>query len=192
MAIAAPLALVAGGIGAGVSAYGQVEAGQATANAANYQAAVASNNAIIANQNADYAVAAGQAEAAMSSMKGAAQVGRIKTAQAASGVDVNTGSAVAVQAGQREVNKLDSETLLNNAELKAYGYRSQATGYTAQAGLESLEAEQAPLGADIGAAGGLLGSASSLGLKWAQLGTSPGGSSDVSSLATGLGSGGAP
>lgn len=173
MAVLAPLALVAGLAGAGISAAGQVEQGQATATAANYNAQVAANNATIANQNATYATAAGQTQAAAKSLQGAAVGGRIKAAQAASGVDVNTGSAVNVQASQRETSKLDTETVLNNAELQAYGYRANATNFQATSGLETEEAEQAPIGADIGAAGGLLGSASSLGLKWSQLG--PGG-----------------
>lgn len=170
MSFAAPAALIAGGIGAGVQAYGQVEQGQAQANAANYQAEVARNNAVIANQGADYAISAGQAQSANVSRRGAANIGKIKTAQAASGVDVNSGSAAAVQEGARETNKLDTETVLNNSELQAYGYRSNATSYTAQAGLDTLQAEQAPIGADLAAAGGFLGNASSLGTKWASLG----------------------
>lgn len=166
----ATAAVIAGVAGAGISAAGAVEGGQATANAANYNAQVAKNNATIANQNADYVVAAGQEAASNESRKNAAQSGKIKATQAASGVDVNTGSSKDVQVSERETGQLDSETVLNNSELKAYGYRSQATGFEATAGLETAEAEQAPIGADLTAAGGLLGSASSLGLKWSQLG----------------------
>jgi hypothetical protein len=170
MAFAAPLALAVGVLGAGISAAGAVESGQATANAANYNAQVARNNATVANQNATYATAAGEQAAANKSMEGAARGGKIKAAEAASGIDVNTGSATKVQASQRETSQLDSETVLNNAELQAYGYRSQATGFTATSGLETEEAQQAPIGADIGAAGGLLSSASALGSKWSQAG----------------------
>lgn len=170
MTFAAPAALGLGALGAGVSAFGSIEQGQATANAANYQAQVSANNATIANQNANYATEAGQAQAGAQSLKGAATAGRIKTAQAASGIDVNTGSAANVQVSQREQSNVDSATMLNNAELQAYGYRSQATGFEAQEGLEKTEAEQAPIGADLSAAGGLLGSASGLGFKWSQFG----------------------
>jgi hypothetical protein len=159
-----PLAL--GVAGAGISAFGAVEQGQATADAAAYNAKVASNNAIIANQNAEYAVTAGVTKAGNVSEQNAAEVGQIKTALAANNVDIGSKSAVDVVAGQREKGELDAQTALNNAELSAYGYRSQATGFEAQAGLEKQEAEQAPEGADIGAAGGLLQSASSLGFKW--------------------------
>jgi hypothetical protein len=164
-------ALGAGLLGAGISAYGQIEQGQATANAANYAAQVARNNELVATQNANYALAAGQQKAQTESLKGAATGGRIKAAQAASGIDINTGSALRVQQGQREQAQLDTETVLNNAELQAYGYRTQAANYKAQSELDTAEAEQAPIGAGIGAAGGFLGSASGVALKWSQLGS---------------------
>jgi hypothetical protein len=97
---------------------------------------VTQNNAIVANQNAQYASEAGLAQAAATSLKGASQAGKVKTAQAASGIDVNTRSAVNVQASERETNVLSSETVLNNAELQYYGYRAAAPGYERQAGLE--------------------------------------------------------
>lgn len=162
--------------GTAVTAFGQVEQGQATANAANYQAQVAQNNAQIAEQNAAGAVMAGQQQAAASSLKSAGTAGQIKTAQAASGIDVNTGSAVDVQQSQREQGQLDAETVLHNAQLEAYGYRSQATGFQAQAGLETATAEQAPIGAGIGAAGTILQGASGIASKWTG-GASSGGDS---------------
>ena len=151
---------------AAVTASGAVAGGIAQGNASSYQAAVARNNSTIANQNADYAEEAGQAQADAVARKGAAQGGKIKTAFAANNVDVNTGSASRVQASQRETSKLDTETVLNNANLTAYGYRSQATGFTATAGLESYEAGEAPIGGALNAAGDLLSGASSAGTKW--------------------------
>lgn len=111
------------------------------------------------------------------SLKGAAQGGKIKASQAANGIDVNTGSAVDVQTGAREANELDSETVLNNAQLSAYGYRSQQTGFTAEAGLDKNKAEEAPIAGDLNAAGGLLSSASSIGGKFGGGGNWAGGSS---------------
>jgi hypothetical protein len=166
MAFMAAAAPVLGLAGAATYAVGTIESGQATSNAATYQAQVAQNNAIIAEQNANYASEAGLASAVATSMKGAAASGKVKATQAASGIDVNTGSAVNVQASERETNVLSSETVLKNAELQACGYRAKATSEEAQAGLEKEDAEQATVGADIGATGNLLSSASSIGLKW--------------------------
>jgi hypothetical protein len=157
---------VVGLAGAAASAGGTVLGGIAQGNMSEYQATVAKNNAIIADQNAAYASAAGEAQAQAVSLKGAATAGKIKTAQAANGVDVNTGSAVNVQKSQAETSQLDTETTLNNAELQVHGYRANAMNYTAQAGLDQAEAEEAPIGADLSAAGNLLSSASSIGTKW--------------------------
>jgi hypothetical protein len=166
MAFMAAAAPILGLVGTGVSAVGTIESGYATSNAAAYQAQVAQNNATIAEQNATYASNAGLAQAAATSMKGAAGSGKIKATQAASGIDVNTGSAVNVQASERETNVLSSETVLNNAELQSYGYRAAATGYEATAGLEKEEEAQAPIGAIFSAAGNLLSGASAVSAKW--------------------------
>jgi len=154
-------------IGALTSAVGTGAGALAQGQSANYQAQVASNNAIIANQNATHAEQAGEEQAQEQSIKGAAAGGRIKAAQGANGVDVNSGSAVDVQASEREENKLDTENVFNNAQLQAYGYRTQSTSYEAQAGLDTMAAEDAPIEGALGATGGLLSNASSIGFKWA-------------------------
>lgn len=136
-------------------AVGTLAEGQAQANAANY-------NAEVARMNAAHASAAGSQQATMESLKGAAIGGQLKAQQSANNVDVNTGSALKVQQGQREASELNAATTENNALLEAYGYKSQAA-------LDSAEAQQAVEGSWFKAAGGLLGDASSLGPKWDSL-----------------------
>jgi hypothetical protein len=167
--MAAAIAPVAGSLGiagAGIGALGSIFGGFATASAANYQAQIARNNAIVANYNATNAALAGQTTAQAVSLKAAAQGGQIKASQAANNIDVNTGSAVAVQKSQRETGELDTLTAMNNAALAAYGYQQQATGFTAQAGLEEAEAAQAPYGGALGASGNLLSNAANIGFKF--------------------------
>lgn len=159
-------AIALGAIGAAVSTVGLVAQGESASKSANYSAQVARNNAVIAEQNAAYSAQAGTVAATASSQRGAANLAKIKVAQAAGNIDVNSGSATAVRASQAETNKLDTETTAHNALLSAYGYRTQATSDTAQAGLLQNEADAAPIGAGLSAAGGLLGQASSLGFKW--------------------------
>lgn len=149
-----------------VAVVGALESGAAAKNAADYQSAVANNNAQIAKQNADYALQAGQVSAENQSRKGAAQIGHIKTAQAASGVNVNSGSALEVQAGQRETNQLDTETVLNNAQLHAYGYRTQATNFEAEAKLDTMKGEQAQEASYFKAGSDILSGASGISGKW--------------------------
>lgn len=145
LAAAAPVLGVLGGVvGAAGSLYQGMYAGQ-----------VSKNNAIVAKQNADYVEKAGQVEAEVQSMKGAAKSARIKSVQSASGVDVNTGSAAAVQASQRGANAFDIETIVHNADLSAYGYRTQAKNFEDQA-------TQDEVGGFLNAGSTLIGSASSI------------------------------
>lgn len=87
-------------------------------------------------------------------LSAAATGGQVKAAQAANNIDVNTGSAVAVQQGTRQAGYLNTETVMNNAELAAYGYRTQQRGFTEQAGLETMAAQEAPPAAGLATAGG--------------------------------------
>lgn len=166
------IAAVSGGLGAlgAVTQFiGSAEAGYAASNAATYQAAVAHNNAIIASQNAEEAAQAGVAQAGAVSLKAAERYGAVRSGQAASGVDVNTGSAVDVRAATRTAGALDSETVLHNAELAVYGYRAKATSFEAESELDKMKAEQAKEAGLIGGAGGLIGSASAVGFKFGGL-----------------------
>lgn len=162
----ATAALVASIAGAATTAGSTIAGGYAKQDASNYQAAVASNNAIASGQQAEYAANAGQVKGAKQSLKGAAEGGRLKTVQAANGVNVNTGSAVDAQVAQREGAKLDTETVINNADLTAYGYRRQQDNFEAQEGLDKATADNAVPAAALSATGGLLSSAGSLGMKW--------------------------
>lgn len=142
--------------GTAASVMGQIQQGNAAKAAAEYQAQVARNNAIAAQQKADYALKVGQQKAAQESQKGAQQLARIKVAQAASGLDISSGSALDVQQSQREINVLDAETVMHNAQLEAYGYRSQAQNFRSQADLSELEGRSAVKSSQIGAGGTLL------------------------------------
>lgn len=119
-----------------------------------YQGAVADNNAKIAEQKGDYAMMAGNQNAALASLKGAAEGADIKVAQAANGVDVNSGSASKVRTSHRIASELDVDTILHNAELERYGYTIESDNL-------KNEATASRVGAVIGAAGDMLSGASS-------------------------------
>lgn len=171
VAPALPMIAAAGAIGsAGLSAYGAIQGGRATRDAQNYKAAVAMNNKVVAEQNAEGAINAGVAKGQAQGLKGRAVGGAIKAKQAASGVDVNSGSNVDVQEAQAEQSRLDVETVLHNADLAAYGYRTQATNFEAEAVMDKAAGEQAEKAGYIKAGTSLLGAASSLGWKWGGMG----------------------
>lgn len=142
-------------IGAGVSAAGTIFGGIAQARQAEYQAEVARNNQIIAQQRADYARQAGQAQATAQGIKERSRQGALRAALAASGLDVNTGSAGDLQEGEAGTGALNQMTAEHNALLSAYGYEGQATGFGAEAGLQESRASSAIPGALFSAAGSL-------------------------------------
>ena len=156
MAFAAPLAAI-------TMATGALVQGAATQNAADYQSAVASNNALEASRNAAYSTQAGRVQAEQKSRQGAEKQAAVKTAMAANGVDVNTGSAVTVQEGERENAVTDTDTTMHNAVLKAYGYRTQETNFQAESQLDKAKGEDAAIGSYFNATGDLLSGAKGFG-----------------------------
>jgi hypothetical protein len=167
---ALPVIAVASVMAAATSAYGAIEQGEAASNAAKYQAQVAANNATIANQNADYATQAGAAKEANQDLANAQREGAVRAALGSSGVDVNEGSALKVQIGQKLADQQTSATIRNQAQLNAYGFRTQASNFTAQSGLDIAQAGQATTGAALSATGSILSGASSVAGAYAKFG----------------------
>ena len=175
----ATASLATGLVSAGVGAAGAIASAQANAANANYQSQVAANNAITANQNAEYATQAGQEKAQEQSLKAREQQGAVTTALAANGLDVNSGTPEDVRKTQRETGELGTEQTVDLAALQAYGYRTQSTNFAAESGLQTAEAGEAGTAGALGASGGLLAGASALGgnfAKFQQSGVYGGGS----------------
>lgn len=144
-------------VGAGVSAYGIEQQGKAASNAAQYNSEVAANNAKIAQQNSAYAAAEGEQNTNAALMKTRAEVGAIKASQAASGVDVDSGSAVDVRSSAAETGELNAINIRSEAARKAYGYQTEAAGYSGQAGLDKSAASNDAAAGDIGADASIIG-----------------------------------
>lgn len=151
LAIGSIVATVAG---AAVSAYGAVQQGKAQQEMSNYQAEVAQNNAKIATEK-------GEAQATQVGLANRQKLGAITTGEAASGVDVNTGSAGQVRQSAKLLGQTDVETAKSNAALQNYGFRTQSS-------LDVFAGENAAAAGNIGAAGSLLSGASSVGSEYAQ------------------------
>jgi len=161
-AIGAGASLLSSGVSAAGSAKGAGKQGAAQAQAAMYNAQVARNNATIDNWAADYTGKVGFIQAADQSTKGAVTGAKVKTAQAANGIDVNTGSAVDVQVGQREIGQKDATTVLRDAQLKAYGYRVAANNENSKADLDTMGASADQQAASASAQGSILSGATSI------------------------------
>lgn len=162
----ASLGLTAAGGLAG--AVGQIQAGQAQAAADKYNATMARQNANVAKENATIAGQSGEAQAAIQQQKTRALVGSTKANQAASGIDVNTGSAVSVRTSEAELGGLDALTIRSNAAREAYGYRVQETNYKAQGELDEFAAKNAQEAGWVGGVSTLLGAAGTAGSNFAK------------------------
>lgn len=158
--------LIAAGVGAAASAGGAIYGGIAARNQANYQAEVAKNNQQIAAQNERYARAAGSVATERAGLAARAKQGALGAALAGSGIDADSGSASEVRQSEAEIGRLSEETTAQNADLTAYGYKTQATNFAASATLDRSAAANAIPGSVLSAGGSLLSSASLLPLKY--------------------------
>jgi hypothetical protein len=159
-----------------------------------YQAGVAEVNRQIAEQNASYARDVGEVSASQEGMKDRAALSSAKASQGASGLDVNTGSAVNVRESMVEMGQYNQAVIRSNAAKVAYNFDVTATQDAAQrdlhtyaAGQDKIQAandmtaagltmEAIPLqqqafalagsAGDISSIGSLLGAAGSVASKW--------------------------
>ena len=154
--------------GTGIGALGAIQQGQASSEAAKYNASIAAANAQIASQNATFAGEAGTAQVEQASLQNRSRVGAIEANQAASGLDVNKGSAVDVRSSAQQLGELNAITVRSNAARQAYGYQTQATNYTAQSQLDKTQAENDLTSSYINAGGTVLGGLGTAASRYAQ------------------------
>ncbi len=158
--------LVASAASAGVGALGASASADASSAAYNYKAAVANNNAIIAQRNADAALAAGRQGGQTNDLKTRNLVGTQVATEASSGLDVGSGTNVNLRESAYNLGHLDTLTILNNAAKNAAGFKAQGMNFTAETGLDTASAENAQVAGNYGVATSLLGGASSFASKW--------------------------
>lgn len=169
--MASPTAVGSVGLGAtaagsALSAYGAYEGGQSQSRMYGYQAQVAQINSNIALQNADYARMQGEQQSVIEGRKGAQQLGGIRAAEGASGLNVNSGSAAQVQASQKGTTALDLNQIRSNAAKTAYDFDVQSTEDINQAGLYTAASANAKTAGDISALSSIVGGAGSVSSKW--------------------------
>lgn len=149
-------AAVAAVAGAATAAYGAYSSGQASSAAAKYNSQTAANNAAIATQNARFAAEEGEVNVANEQQKTRAELGGILANQGASGVDVNSGSAVDVRSSAAETGELNAINIRANAARQAYGYETQAASDMGQSALDKSQAGNDTTAGYIGAGSTLL------------------------------------
>jgi len=151
-----------------LSAFGALQSGRSQSEMFQYQSGIATLNQKIALQNRDYALATGETEAQRYGMGAAQRLGKIRAAQGASGVDVNSGSPSQVQDSQQKVTDIDLAQIRNNAARRAYGFEIEASQDAAQSGLYARAGADAEKAGKIKALTSLVTGTASVADKWLQ------------------------
>lgn len=153
-------------IGTAISIAGQVQQSRAAQAQASFQAAVARNNAIIAQRAAADARLRGKVEAGKQGLRTRQFIARQRVAQAGLGQTVDVGSALDLTADAAAAGKLDELTIRGNAEREAIGFLTQAGSFTAEAQLAQLRGDAARRALPLQIAGSLVSLAGTVNDKW--------------------------
>ncbi len=170
----AAIGLVASLASAAVGAVGAMQQANATAAAANYQAQVNENNAIIANRNAEDARKRGAVAEEEHRRKVSALQGRQTAVMSANGVDTTSGSPLDILADTAQMGELDALTIRGNADREAKGYEAQSMNFRAESGLNRMQAKSAKAAGTIGAVGAVVSGFGQVADKWYKMGSSVG------------------
>lgn len=155
----------AGGL---LSGLGAKEEADANAAAYRYKAGIAMLNKQINEQNASWALQSGGIQSMEAGLKARQEIANTKVQQAASNLDVNSGSAKAVRDTQTEVTQFDQNVIKWDSEKAAYGYETKATMDVAEANLDQMAATQSEEAGDIKMVTSFLNAGSSVAGKWMQ------------------------
>ena len=145
-----PMSLGMAGLGAGMSLFkgfsgaaGARSAGAAASSADQFQAFVALKNAEIADQDAAWAMQSGEQNAYNTGMQGRQAVGKLKAAQGASGVDVNSKSFTDSRIGVENASLQDATNVRTHAAQQSYGDSMRAWASRTQAMMDMMGASEA-------------------------------------------------
>jgi hypothetical protein len=169
---AAPLAgLAVAGVAGATSAYESAQASkqQAASQAAsfNYQAQVAKNNALVSSQNANAELAENNLKVQQLQTQKSQQLAAVRAAMGANGIQLNTGSSLAVQSGVATAGQQSVWSQQFDGIANAISLQNQAQDYSADAGLDTSTAENDITGGNLAATGTIISGASSVASKWA-------------------------
>jgi len=162
------VAAVGSGIGGIVQGVGAKFSGEARGAAYRYKAGVALLNKQINEQNANWALESGDIKSMEEGLKAREEIGQTKAVQAASGIDVNTGSAAAVRDTQTKVAQFDQNVISWDASKTAWGFESKAATDLAESRLDLTSAETAEKAGTLAEIRSFIGGASSVAGKWYQ------------------------
>jgi len=143
--------------GAALNGLGAIQQGQAASAAAGYNAKIAEQNAEVATRNAKYAAAQGEQNIASAGAEARAKIGATLVNQGASGIDINSGSAVDTRESEAKLGMLNALNIRSSAVRHAYGFETQAVDALASANLAKMEKSSTKTSGYINAGSTILG-----------------------------------
>lgn len=145
-------------IPAAIAVVGGVMQAQNSKQQGDYSSDMLQKNAAFKNKAADETEIVGNTSADWQRVKTKQAIGTQRTALAANGVDVNSGSASQLQDDTAMLGELDALTIQNNAAREAYGYRVQATQDLDNSVQVVKNAKNSGIGSILGGVGSAFGS----------------------------------
>ena len=152
--------------GAMSQARGQEQAAESRASEYRYQAEVDENNRKVSLWKAEDAIARGKVEEAVHRTKVSQLKGRQRAVLAASGVVVDSGSALDILGDTAELGELNALTIRSNAEREEYEHKVRASNLGADKEMKLLSANNAITAGKIAARTSLLQGVGSVASKW--------------------------
>lgn len=128
---------IAGAVTSTIGSYNKAKGEKA---AANYNAAVARNNAQMSEWMAEDAVRRGMDTKRKTQLQASQLKGRQRAMLAERGIDLGEGSALDLLTDTDLFGQIDANTVEANAAREAFGYKAQATNYLAEAGFQQARA----------------------------------------------------
>lgn len=165
----AEIAIIATIGSAVLGAVGQMEQNAAASRAAEYRAQVAANNAAVSRQNqqimennAKTTEAAGAAKGDIEAIKARELLGKQKVAAAASGLDINSGSALDIRAGTAGMAMLTDLNIRDDTNRRAASLRQQGANFASQGDNFDIEGDAARTAGAAAETAGILGATGSI------------------------------
>jgi len=128
---------------------------------AKYQAAVDSNNALLAEYEAEDKLAQGEVDARTQQQKTAIQIGASRASAGGSGVDLDSGSALTQQLDIADQGAQDVSQIRQNARRSAYGLGVEASSLRASAKNRKTSGRNAAIGTILTTGASVAGSTAS-------------------------------
>lgn len=152
--MAAGIGLIAG-LAQGVLGFAQAQ----------YQGQVARNNEIIAQRNAWAAIHRSEIEQQDQDAQTSGMIGELVAEQGASGVAINSGSAVLTRSAVAKLGRQDALRVRYGGEMEAFNYKTQAANFHAQQDASKFEGIASLAGGFLGGISSLVGSSTSVNRK---------------------------